>query len=456
MIARATALIPQLRAGQDEADERGTYSPAMHETFVQAGFYRITQPKMFGGYEFDLGTFYRVMLEIARGHPGVGWCLGWRPRTRSRWRRTGASRRRSSCSATGISSRRIARRRSGQLTPVAGGYRLSGQWDYCSGIPYATHFIGGALIRRPGQAPVHGHAVVSRENCTILDDWGGDKVLGMRASGSNSVRVEDVFVPEHHVGYLAPGLASTPESMENGTPGTRLHRNPMYLGRLAGPFHVTLVMPVVGAARAALDEYEEIIRTRKTLSMPQIPRFEHADFQRAFGQALTLTDAAEALMFKGCDMYAEYCARWADTGQPITTEENMRLWGMIQHAGRMACEAVELMFSTAGSSPARKGHRLQRYFNDVAMYRGHSSSQFANFGAGLARLHFGLPWGMYGLVTSRRHPEVRPRSRASKDDRARASGRAPFRARCAGHLRVTVREPHQFVSVPSSSRATGR
>ena len=76
MIARATALIPQLRAEQDEADERGTYSPAMHETFVAAGFYRITQPKMFGGYEFDLGTFYRVMLEIARGHPGVGWCLG--------------------------------------------------------------------------------------------------------------------------------------------------------------------------------------------------------------------------------------------------------------------------------------------------------------------------------------------------------------------------------------------
>ena len=131
--------------------------------------------------------------------------------------------------------------------------------------------------------------------------------------------------------------------------------------------------------------------------MPQVPRYQHADFQRSFGEALTLTDAAEALMFKGCDVYAEYCARWAETGQPITTEENMRLWGMIQHAGRMACEAVELVFHTAGSAPARKGHRLQRYFNDVAMYRGHSSSQFSNFGAGLARLHFGLPWGMYGL-----------------------------------------------------------
>jgi 3-hydroxy-9,10-secoandrosta-1,3,5(10)-triene-9,17-dione monooxygenase len=55
------------------------------------------------------------------------------------------------------------------------------------------------------------------------------------------------------------------------------------------------------------------------------------------------------------------------------------------------------MFHTAGSAPARKGHKIQRYFNDVAMYRGHSSSQFNAFQSGLARLHFGLPWGMYGL-----------------------------------------------------------
>ena len=196
-----------MRAQQDEADERGTYSPEMHEKFVAAGFYRITQPRMFGGYEFDLGTFYRVMLEIARGHPGVGWCLALAAshafEVASHWSEQ------AQIELFG-DGHFIAPHRApplGTLTPVAGGYRLSGQWDYCSGIPYATHFIGGALIRRPGEAPVHGHAVVPQGSYTILDDWGGDKVLGMRASGSNSVRVEDVFVPEHHVGYLAPGLA---------------------------------------------------------------------------------------------------------------------------------------------------------------------------------------------------------------------------------------------------------
>ena len=398
LIARAVAFRDRLRAEQDQSDARGTYSPELHEEFVKAGFYRITQPRLFGGYEFDLTTFYRVMLEIARGQPAVGWCLALAAshafEVGSHWPEQGQ------IELFGKDGHFIAPHRApplGTLTPADGGYVMNGTWDYCSGIPYATHFIGGAFIKRDGAPPVVGHGVVPRSRVTVLDDWGGDKTLGMRASGSNSVRVENVFVPEHHVGYLSPGLAGTPESMANGTAGTRLHGNPMYLGRLAGPFHVTLVMPIVGAARAALDEYEEIIRTRKTLSQPMTPRFEHADFQRPFGQALTLTDAAEALMLKGCEIYHEYCQRWADTGTPITLEENMRLWGMIQHAGRMACEAVELMFHTAGSAPARKGHKLQRYFNDVAMYRGHSSSQFLAFEAGLARLHFGLPWGMYGL-----------------------------------------------------------
>ena len=398
MIERARGFIPALRADQDAADERGRYSPDLHEAFTRAGFYRITQPRRFGGYEFDITTFYKVMLEIATGHPGAGWCYG-----------LGASHafeiacywsEEAQRELFGPTGHFIAAHRAppmGTLEPVAGGYRLSGQWDYASGIPYSTHFIGGAMVKAPGEPPRVAHAVVPAGKFTILDDWGGDRVLGMAASGSNSVRVADVFVPAHHVGTLPPGLGATPESMAGGTPGTRLHGNPMYLGRLSGPFHVTLIVPVIGAARAALEEYEAIIRTRKTLSQPPVMRFEHADYQRPFGQAMTLTDAAVALMAKGCELYHEYCDRWAADGTPITTEENMRLWGMLQQSGRLACEAVELLFHTAGSAVARKGNRLARYFNDVAMYRGHSSAQNANFGAGLARLHFGLPWGMYGL-----------------------------------------------------------
>ena len=44
MVARAASLRAKLRAQQDENDERGTYSPELHEDFIKAGFYRCAQP----------------------------------------------------------------------------------------------------------------------------------------------------------------------------------------------------------------------------------------------------------------------------------------------------------------------------------------------------------------------------------------------------------------------------
>ena len=79
----------------------------------------------------------------------------------------------------------------------------------------------------------------------------------------------------------------------------------------------------------------------------------------------------------------EMCQRWAADGTLITVEQNLRLWAMMQQAGRMACDAVELLFKNAGTSVTRKGSRMERYFRDVQMYRVHPSSHVRKFlGAG--------------------------------------------------------------------------
>ena len=134
--------------------------------------------------------------------------------------------------------------------------------------------IGGAFLQDGQQPPKIVQVVVPRDSYEILDDWGDDATMGMRASGSNSVKVTDVFVPEHYVATLE-NLGARPDDMVNGTPGTRLHGNPMYLGRLMGPYHASLVSPIVGAARAALDEYEDIIRNQKTMLDPTILRADN-------------------------------------------------------------------------------------------------------------------------------------------------------------------------------------
>ena len=74
VIARAAALKPLLLAQQEENDERGYFSQEIHEAFDKAGLYRILQPKLFGGYEFDYPVFIKVIHELAQGHPSTAWC----------------------------------------------------------------------------------------------------------------------------------------------------------------------------------------------------------------------------------------------------------------------------------------------------------------------------------------------------------------------------------------------
>ncbi|MDR3420976.1 MAG: hypothetical protein P4L80_07010 [Xanthobacteraceae bacterium] len=398
MIARAAALRPKIRAEQDAAEERGSYSQELHEEFLKAGFYRAVQPRMFGGYEFPLPVFYRTMAEISRGDPGIGWCLTlcashpfliashWPEKAQREFFSTGFY----------ASPHRPAPL--GTATPTSGGYIIDGTWDYCSGIPWSNYFVGGAFLLDGTDSRAIVQVVLPKAQVVVLPDWGGDRTLGMRASGSNSVKVDKVFVPEHYVVHPPPMWAEPTDIIKgNGTAGTRLHGNPMYLGRLMGPYHMSLVAPVLGAARAAIDEFEEIIKTRKTMFPPFVLRFEHGDFQRAYGHATALADAAEGILIRAGQIYMEKCQRWADDGTMFTLEDNIRLWGMVQQAGQLACQAVDVVFNAASSAAAKKGQRIQRYYRDCAMYRSHISSQYLNFAAPIARAHFGRKLELFGL-----------------------------------------------------------
>ena len=395
LIARAVALRESIRAEQDASEARGCHSPELQEAFVKAGFYRTLQPKRFGGYELDYPTFYKAMIEISRGDPAVGWCviLGAThgAQVASHWPEQ------AQVELFGPEGHFIAPHRAqgpaGKCRRVDGGYRVEGVWNYASGVPYSTHFIGNVMVEGTSEQIVF---IVPRSSCEILGDWGGDATLGMRASGSNSVKIAGAFVPAHWVVTMGRGLWSA-DDVPDGTHGTRLHGNPMYLGRMMGPYHASLVATVVGAARAALDELEAIARARMTRFQPITPWYQDPNIQRPFGQAMLLADTAEAVLIKACEMYMDYCRRWAADGTPFSAEDSLRLWGMLINAGSMACDSVDLIFRAASSAAAKKGQRIERYWRDCAMYRSHSSAQSATFATGAARVHFGLPMGMYGI-----------------------------------------------------------
>jgi 3-hydroxy-9,10-secoandrosta-1,3,5(10)-triene-9,17-dione monooxygenase len=385
MIQRAIALRPRLLAEQDEAERRGVHSEAIHQEFRKAGFYRCLQPRRFGGYEFDLKTYFRIGIEIARGDPSTSWCLivgaGHALMLGSFF---GEEAQAEGFGPVGDFSAPSVAAPSGTATPVDGGWLVKGKWGYASGAPYATHFMPSVLIFEKPDEPRAGISLIPRSQWKMLDDWGA--ILGMRGSGSNSIVIEGARVPKSHV--IPIDMLNI--ELAGGTPGSRLHGNPMYAGRCLSFFHGELVAVMTGLGYAAIDEYEKIIRTKSTLYPPMIPRYLHPDYQRFLGLALGMMNAAKRLVLNAGEVYMEYCRRGAEGGEPFTLEEDLELLASLEHGGRLVWEAVEMLFRTAGSSAAKDGERMQRYYRDASIYRGHLSAQYEMLAQRIALVHLGL------------------------------------------------------------------
>src|SRR5471032_135725 len=75
MLGRARAMRETLRQRQAACEALGRIPEVTHGEFMKAGFYRILQPRCFGGYEFSFQTFVQVMVEVSRGCPESGWVL---------------------------------------------------------------------------------------------------------------------------------------------------------------------------------------------------------------------------------------------------------------------------------------------------------------------------------------------------------------------------------------------
>ena len=392
VIARARALIPQIREQQDEAERLGHHTDELDREFIKAGFYRMLQPRRFGGYEFDMPAFWQAMLAISTGDPGTGWGLTLGTHhalvVGAYWPLDGQ---REIFGPNGDFRCPARAAPMGTAEPADGGYVVTGTWDYASGIAHATHFMGNALVP-PGDGrdqPLNIVVVIPMDQVTVLDDWGNGSILGMNSSGSNGAGVDHVFVPERCTSV------STWTRRTDPAPGMALHGNPLYCGRIYAVYHVGLVIPMIGAARAALDEYEQIITTKNTIFPPQVPRYTHPEFQRAYGHALALTDSAEAIIMQIGEQYMELARSWADGGEPFTREMDVRLYAMTQQAGQLAVRAVTEIFAASSSSAAKRGQRMQRYYRDVSMYHGHISAQYLTTAGELARVHFGLPDALF-------------------------------------------------------------
>jgi 3-hydroxy-9,10-secoandrosta-1,3,5(10)-triene-9,17-dione monooxygenase len=384
MVARADAFRPRLLEEQAATEARGYYSQELHEEFREAGFYRLLTPRRYGGLELDLPTFYRVVTSISRGCASTGWMLAlgtahslqlasyWPKEAQDELFAGGHFVASASFGFQDASARR-----------VDGGYRISGTWHFCSGVPHATHHM--PLVPFEGTDGIV--AVVAREDFRMLDNWGD--LIGLKGSGSHSVVIEDAFVPDHHTISLEQWLAiGVPE-----TAGYALHGNPLYGGSFMAVALGELNSVQVGAAQGAIDEYERLLARpiRRDLTAGGPKRADDANYQRVLGLALAYTDAAFSVLIRCGELYHEYAREAMEGGEPFGDERTFRIYGQLMTAHKLCWEAADEVFRAGSSTGARDGAVLQRFWRDLCAFRTNGIHQLDFRATSIAQAHLGQP-----------------------------------------------------------------
>ena len=389
LVARADGLRPRLIDAQAETEQRTYYSEEMHEEFLDAGFYRMLVPKRYGGLELDLGSFWRVIIAVARGCPSTAWCLCLAAGHALQTGELFEEEVQAELFGDGHFLCPAVAAPAGSARRVDGGWELTSTHPYSSGAPYATHYMGQTFAAGDDPDGPPGSLLLFVAPRRVVDDA---RRLGRHARpegvGSHSVRFERAFIPDR---FVLENMWMVDTDVAR-VPGARIHGNPMYAGRTLAFFEGELAAVMTGAAKGALDEYEAILRTRKTQRPPIVDRIEDPDYQRWYGLATGKVATAEAALLQVAEQWHELCRRSVEDGVPFTREDDLLLNMVAREALTLTWEAMQgEIYKTAGSSAARAGQRMERIFRDMAIGWGHFGQIVRDWAAReWAREHFGL------------------------------------------------------------------
>ncbi len=334
VLERARALIPRLA-------ERATGAAAARmlpaETIAEyraAGILRILQPRRFGGMQGRFSLFSRIVEELTYGCASSAWVYA--VLAEHQWIVAQYPERAQidvwgddpeAVAASSLAPRAAAQR-------VAGGWRLSGRFPFSSGCDYAQWAILGAFLGPSGDPRGIAYLLVPFADIEIVDDW---QTLGLAGTGSKSLVLHDVLVPEHRHVMVADLFAGTP-------PGALVHPDYPVLRAPRG-FLVSYSLPPVCIAlgRRALDIACAELSRRVSRGVTKVAASEVV--QMAVGEAAAAIDAATMLLHSGRDSSTAAVG----SGRRITEAEALRARRDMVYAQHQVGRAVEQLCELDGA-----------------------------------------------------------------------------------------------------------
>lgn len=376
IVAEAMGLANAVRASRAEAEERRQTPPALAAKITAAGLYQMYLPRSMGGPELDPLTVFRAVEEISKADGSVGWNIMIANAMALNIARlpveVGRELAGTPADYRAAGSARPGGHSAGRVWEVPGGYRLSGQWNFASGIYYARWLYCTAVVMdgdtprlNAAGKPILRALWVPREEVAIVDTW---VVMGMRGTGSQDFSVQDVFVPERR------SVLSDDRMVES---------TPLFNHRARFVFLWTpSAANALGIARGAIDALAEIAMTSASTLNTALLR-DRPTVQAHIGEADAIVGAARAYVFDAVGrVWSSVCAGAEPTDQEVA---QARL--AITHAMHESVRAVDKVFHTAGTNAIYTSLPLEAAFRDIHVAIQHGAALPSYFqSAGKVRL----------------------------------------------------------------------
>lgn len=360
-------------AAHGEADRQ--VAPEVYEAMRDAGLFRMWVPKAFGGLETDPATAYRVFEDLSAIDGAVGWNLNQHQAVAglATWLREGLSELFDSPDNifAGVFWP------PGSATEVPGGFRITNHVRFVSGGNRAKWMLAPVIVMDNGAPKIDPEtggpdfvaAIVPMSECTIHDTW---RTMGMRATGSNDVTIDDVFVPSERAARVIRVSKERPAALAN----------PFY-GILPWPGVQAHAAVPIGIARAAVNRLVDLAQTK-------VPGFFEVTLR---DRGLVQAQAAEAkALVESASVYLGATATAAcasvDAGG-LTTDQKVAMQLAASNCARSAMQAIGLVHQAAGTSAIRDEAGFEKLFRDANTITQHAAVQTARFESA-GKVMFGL------------------------------------------------------------------
>jgi len=326
---------------------------------VDAGLFKILQPRRVGGYELPMRTEADAVSALSEACPSSGWVLmvmgahhfvvGCLPEA-GQDDVFGNSR-------DGLVAGTLSWQ--GTAEAVEGGYRVNGRWQFCSGVDHSEWVMLGCAdpkTRGPGV-----HLVVPRAEIEVDDTW---HVMGLQCTGSKDVVAHEIFVPAHRaIETRALFMGASPHASKHATNLYRLSAEAM--------LSTSGLSALVGQAKTALKRFIERTRERKVI-LTGARKADHGPTQVRLAEAAAEIRCADLLLHNSLDEFD----RLAASGDACSNAVRLQARWNAAYGVELCRRAATRLFAGSGAHAVYAPSELQTSFRNIQVGAQHASMDF--------------------------------------------------------------------------------